>query len=248
VKKNTYSCPTCHSLDVVKNGKTRHGKQNHKCCVCSRQFSGRNAMTTEPLTEALLLERLMQERLSMRAIARILCLSLGMAYKRITEVLHPFGDWFEMVQSADYEHFSSLSIEVDELWTFVDNKKNKTWVWLARCRETSQFVGLAVGDRSGKTGEILWASIPENIRVKSHFYSDYWEAYTTFIPKEQHTQSKAETMFIERSNNALRQRIGRLVRKTASFSRCLVNLENQIKFFIFHYNKKYNFLLEISDT
>jgi insertion element IS1 protein InsB len=247
MNKNTYTCPSCHSFEVVKNGFTRHGQQNHKCCVCGRQFSGRNATVPQVLTEAVLLERLMQERLSMRAIARILCLSLGMAYKRITEVLNPFGDWFEMMKSSDYEHFKILSIEVDELWTFVDSKQNKVWVWLARCRETSQFVGLAVGDRSAKTGQILWASIPENIREKAHFYSDYWEAYTTFIPKEQHTQSKAETMFIERSNNALRQRIGRLVRKTASFSRCIVNLENQIKFFIFHYNKKYDFLLKIPD-
>ncbi len=69
------------------------------------------------------------------------------------------------------------------------------------------------------------------------------QAYTTFIPKEQHTQGKEHTPFIERSNNVLRQRIGRLVRKTCSFSRCLVNLENQIKFFIFYYNKKYNFVL-----
>jgi IS1 family transposase/transposase-like protein len=244
VNKNTYSCPTCRSLDVVKNGFTRHGKQNHKCCACGRQFSGRNTVLAEPLTEPVLLERLMQERLSMRAIARILCLSLGMAYNRIMDVLHPFGDMFELVQEADYEHFSTLNIEVDELWTFVDAKKNKTWVWLARCRETKQFVGLAVGDRSAQTGQVLWASMPESIRIKSHFFSDYWEAYTTFIPKEQHTQGKAHTPFIERSNNALRQRIGRLVRKTCSFSRCIVNLENQIKFFIFHYNKKYNFLLK----
>ena len=94
----------------------------------------------------------------------------------------------------------------------------------------------------------MWTSIPESIRVKSHFFSDYWEPYTTFIPPEQHTQTKAETMFIERSNNALRQRIARLVRKTSSFSRCLVNLENQIKFFLFHYNQKYNFLLKVPDA
>jgi transposase-like protein len=64
----------------LKNGKTRHSKQNHKCCACGRQFSGRNAVIPEPLSEPVLLERLMKEGLSMRAIARILCLSLGMAY------------------------------------------------------------------------------------------------------------------------------------------------------------------------
>lgn len=188
--------------------------------------------------------RLMQERLSMRAITRILRSCLGTTYNRIMGILKPLGEVFELVQGADYEHFTMLSIEVDELWTFVDSKANKTWVWLARCRETKQFVGLAVGDRSAETGKILWASIPEVIRAKSIFYSDYWEAYGTFIPKEQHVVGKEYTSFIERSNCALRQRIGRLVRKTCSFSRCIVNLENQIKFFILSYNEKFNFLLK----
>ena len=114
----------------------------------------------------------------------------------------------------------------------MNSKAEKAWGWLARCRETNHFVGLAVGDRSAKTGEILWQSIPQNIRDKSHFFTDHWDAYTYFIPQKQHTQGKDYTTFIERSNNALRQRIGRLVRKNASFSRCIVNLENQIKFFI----------------
>ena len=31
-------CPTCGSDDVMKNGMTRRGKQNHKCRDCGRQF------------------------------------------------------------------------------------------------------------------------------------------------------------------------------------------------------------------
>jgi IS1 family transposase len=244
VKINILPCPTCHSLDVVKNGKTRHGVQNHKCCACGRQFSGRNAQPKIDLTEEVLLPRLMKERLSMRAIARILCLCLGTTYARIMEILLPYGDIFQLVDAAAYQHFTHLEIEVDEMWTFVDCKANKTWVWLARCRETKQFVGLAVGDRSAETGKVLWASIPPEIRAKAVFYSDYWEAYNTFIPAQQHIVGKAHTSFIERSNCALRQRIGRLVRKTCSFSRCLVNLQNQLKFFILDYNAKFNFILK----
>lgn len=32
-------CPTCGSDDVMKNGMTRRGKQNHKCRDCGRQES-----------------------------------------------------------------------------------------------------------------------------------------------------------------------------------------------------------------
>lgn len=32
-------CPECHSIAFKKNGYTRHGKQNHRCLECGRQFS-----------------------------------------------------------------------------------------------------------------------------------------------------------------------------------------------------------------
>lgn len=34
-----FSCPTCVSKAIKKNGYTRHGKQNHRCLDCGRQFS-----------------------------------------------------------------------------------------------------------------------------------------------------------------------------------------------------------------
>lgn len=33
------SCPQCHSKAFKRNGYTRHGKQNHRCLDCGRQFS-----------------------------------------------------------------------------------------------------------------------------------------------------------------------------------------------------------------
>lgn len=32
------ACPNCQSSNVVKNGRTRHDKQNYKCRDCGRQF------------------------------------------------------------------------------------------------------------------------------------------------------------------------------------------------------------------
>ncbi len=32
------ACPNCQFSDVVKNGRTGHGKQNYKCRDCGRQF------------------------------------------------------------------------------------------------------------------------------------------------------------------------------------------------------------------
>jgi len=33
------SCPQCGSIAFKRNGYTRHGKQNHRCLDCGRQFS-----------------------------------------------------------------------------------------------------------------------------------------------------------------------------------------------------------------
>lgn len=33
------SCPQCSSKAFKRNGYTRHGKQNHRCLDCGRQFS-----------------------------------------------------------------------------------------------------------------------------------------------------------------------------------------------------------------
>ena len=219
MKEKEQTCPTCHSLDVVKNGKTHHGAQNYKCMVCGRQFSGKSC---EPevipvQTEAELFPKLMQERLSMRAIARILSRSLGYVYDHILEILDPLGDIFALVDGTKYKYYTHLNVEIDELWSFLGSKKEKIWIWVARCRETKEIIGFAVGDRSAETGKILWESIPKQVREIAHFYTDFWEAYNTFIPEKQHTTGKEHTSFIEGTNNALRQRIGRLVRKTCSF-------------------------------
>lgn len=32
-------CPQCRSKSIKRNGYTRHGKQNHRCLDCGKQFS-----------------------------------------------------------------------------------------------------------------------------------------------------------------------------------------------------------------
>jgi hypothetical protein len=34
-----FLCPDCGSIAFKRNGFTRHGKQNHRCLDCGRQFS-----------------------------------------------------------------------------------------------------------------------------------------------------------------------------------------------------------------
>ena len=132
-----------------------------------------------------------------------------------------------------------INIECDELWSFVNCKGNEYWVWLAIDRKTREIVSCYIGDRSRKSAQKLWESLPPVYRQCAVAYTDFWEAYKTVIPDSRHRpvpKSSGETNHIERLNNTLRQRISRLVRKTLSFSKELDNHIGAIWYFIHHYN------------
>ena len=77
------------------------------------------------------------------------------------------------------------------------------------------------GDRSEQTCRRLWEANPQAYRT-GHCSTDFWKAYQAVIPEEQRTAVGKETGAtapVERWNNTLRQRLGRFVRKTLSFSR-----------------------------
>jgi IS1 family transposase len=129
-------------------------------------------------------------------------------------------------------------LELDELWSFVFTKANKAWIWIALCRKTRQVVARAIGDRSENTCLELWNSLPESYR-SGHCYTDFWSAYQAVIPEEQHTavgKETGETAHVERWNNTLRQRLGRFVRKTLSFSKCMMMHTVCLDLFLHRYN------------
>ncbi len=110
---------------------------------------------------------------------------------------------------------------------------------MALCRATRQVVAYAIGDRSRATCQKLWAAIPAAYR-RGHCFTDFWEAYQLVIPSEQHTVVGKEsglTAHVERWNNTLRQRLGRFVRKSLSFSKSDTMHELCLRLFLHDYNE-----------
>ena len=117
-------------------------------------------------------------------------------------------------------------------------RSNQAWIWIVLCRKTRQVVAYAVGDRSKETCKKLWNALPEAYR-SGYCYSDFWAAYQSIIPEEQHTavgKETGETAHIERWNNTLRQRLGRFVRKTLSFSKLTLMHNVCLSLFLHRYN------------
>lgn len=132
-----------------------------------------------------------------------------------------------------------MTIQCDELWSFVGNKGNKQWVWLALDVTTREIVGVYIGDRSEVGARELWLSLPPVYRQCAVAYTDFWAAYGTIFPRQRHQavgKETGKTSYIERFNNTLRQRISRLVRKTLSFSKSLENHIGAIWYFVHYYN------------
>ncbi len=91
--------------------------------------------------------------------------------------------------APDAKDTEATVLELDELWSFVLKKTNQAWIWIALCRKTRQVVAYAVGDRSEKTCQMLWQSIPQAYR-KGHCYTDFWKAYQAVFQKNNIQQSE----------------------------------------------------------
>jgi len=235
------ACPACGSSRYKKNGHTRHGKQNHQCKACERQFGATaddRLIADERRTRV---EHLLQERISLRGICRAMGVSL-------TWLLHCMVECFtacpedlhvQLPARPTAVVMSRLEAEADEMWSFVQKKANKQWMWIAMDATTRQIIAFHVGDRSGESGKALWAKMPMVYREQATFHTDQYDVYKGVIPAEQHraiTKQARKTNHIERFNNTLRQRVSRLVRETLSFSKKLANHIGAIKYFICHYN------------
>ena len=136
-------------------------------------------------------------------------------------------------------------LERDERWTLVRRRRRGVvWRWRARCRRTRQIVADALGPRDDATAQLLWTRIPPADR-QGPLCTDHLESDHNVLPTAQHqaADSKGPTHPVERFNNTLRQRLGRLVRKTLSFSKCPKMHELAIQLFLHRYNLEHQNIL-----
>jgi insertion element IS1 protein InsB len=133
-----------------------------------------------------------------------------------------------------------FGLQLDEMWTFVQNKDNKQWLWMALNPDNRQIVAFHVGGRSGKDAQLFYDKIPTIFKQNTGFFSDYWQAYANVFENNNHFgvgKDSGLTAYIERFNCTIRQRASRLVRNALSFSKSLDNHIGAIKYFICNYNE-----------
>ena len=235
------TCPACGSERFKRNGHIHTGKQNNQCNKCGRQFvlHAENRRIGED--QRAMVERLLCEKISLHGICRAVGVSLRWLMDFIVARFAALPDHLHVrpVAAPRDVLIGRLEVEADEMWSFVKQKANKQWVWVAMDKQTRQIMAFHVGDRSHDSAQQLWANLPAVYREQATFYTDQYAVYTGVIPAAQHkaiTKQARKTNHIERFNNTLRQRVSRLVRDTLAFSKKVANHIGAITYFICHYN------------
>lgn len=121
---------------MVKNGKTKAGKQCYSCKKCNKRFIINytyNAYQSDINQQIVLFTK---EGLGIRSTARILRISVNTLLKRIISI----ADNIQQPAIA-----KGKSYEVDEMRTYIGKKSRLRWIVYALDRESKTVVSFNVG-------------------------------------------------------------------------------------------------------
>jgi insertion element IS1 protein InsB len=234
ITEQLHTCRACGSARIVKNGHNRCGNPQYKCKSCNahRVVMPQPGYSADRRAEV---ARAYLERASLRGLSRIFGISRPTITEWIRETLLALPEIHETLLPAE----SDDVLELDEVWSFVYTRTNKCWLWTALCRRTRQIVAAVTGNRTDSICQRLWEQIPSAYQA-CHTFSDFWKAYDNTFPEKTHRsvgKETGETAHMERWNNTLRQRVGRFVRKSLSFSKNQWWHDKVTQWFIIDFNR-----------
>jgi len=220
----TNTCQYCNSV-CHKVGVQRNGNQKLRCKNCKKyqllSYSNKGCLQE---TKQMII-KLCKINVGIRDIGKLLEISVNSVIKKIKQ-----GNSLKRNSIL----LTNQTYEIDEMRTYVGNKKNTKWVVYAINKKTKQVIDIAVGSRTKSTlkkvTDTLLLSSPKAI------YSDGLNIYQYLIPSYIHKVQALKINYIERMNLTLRTKLKRL------------NPENNLLFQKFHYafGGSENFSMELN--
>jgi IS1 family transposase/transposase-like protein len=226
VQFESITCPTCSSLNIKKNGINKQTKQRYRCNGCGKQFILKyaNQAYLKHIRELIVPTCLNSS--GIRDIARVLRVSATTVIKVIRQSAQLLPPENLPERIAD--------LELDEMWSFIEKKKNQCWLWLAYSPKHKQMLAFALGRRTDESCQNLLEKL-QSVQV-TRFYTDNWESYQNLIPEVRHWIGKRGTQRIERQNLNFRTHLKRLQRRTICFSKSKQMLEAIVRLYIHQLN------------
>lgn len=217
-------CLNCNSNQTVKNG-YRKGRQCYKCKQCGRQFLEfyRPWQYSDDVKQLCI--KMYLNGMGLRGIERVTDIHHTTVMGWVKEAGLNLPD----VPETDEEPEIT---DLDELQTFVGNKRHKVWLWTAVNHWQPGIIAWTIGDRSSLTFQLLWAVVK---CWQSFWYvTDGYAVYPKFIDGSQHIVSKTYMTRVEGENTRLRHYLARLHRKTLCYSKSVEMIECSIRLLL-HY-------------
>ncbi len=101
---------------------------HYRCKKCGRQFVANSQLIGQ--SKRNLVKKLLLERISLSGICRVLDISLTWLLDFIEQVYGQTDEQLNFSRVEFSEELEIVCLEADELWSFVQNKANKQWIWL----------------------------------------------------------------------------------------------------------------------
>ncbi len=211
------TCQYCN-LPCRKEGKQKNGSQKLRCTSCKKYQleSYSNRGSEKNIKEWIV--RIYVKNVGIRDVAALLGISVNTVLKEIKKY-HYYKPVISYKTNQEYE--------IDEMRTFVGNKKIRRWIAYAIERSTKRVINVVVGRRTNNTLSKVVNSV---LKLSPHkIYTDGLQIYKTLIPHKIHCVKKHSIQIIERTNLTARGKLRRLNRKTIAYSRSEMMLSASIK-------------------
>lgn len=197
--------------NMIKYGKTKSGNQRYVCRTCKKTRVENYVYQAYKGDINQNIIQLTKEGLGIRSTARILQISTTTLLKRIVSIA---GNITKPIISK------GKTYEVDELCTYIRQKKNYVWLVYALDKNSKTVVSFNVGKRTNKT----LSRVLETLKLSEakKIFTDRLKNYRYLIEEELHSVKRFGTNHIERKNLTLRTHLKRLSRRTICFSKSLV--------------------------
>ncbi len=222
-------CPHCHNSNVVKNGKKSTGVQNFLCKNCGKQFQAEYLYQgADPSIKPQLQSSLLHGS-GIRDCYKI----FGISPKTTLRYILEQGEKVKITpRQKKYK-----KVQIDELYSFVNQKGKKVWIFYVYAPETKEILAVTMGKRTEKQLRSLMTQL-KCLNIEIEFYcTDGFKSFKKVLPYYQHIIGKSFTRDIEGINTLIRSKIARFHRRTTKFSKKLKYQWYLFKIFVFYFNE-----------
>jgi IS1 family transposase len=207
-------CPHCSSSNVVKNGIKKTGQQNFLCKNCKKQFQhqyfyqGANPKVRQQIKSSLLHGGGIRDNATV----------FGVSSQTVLNIIQKTGESIQIQPSKkQYDR-----VEIDEMYSFVEHKGKKVWIFYVYAPETKEILAFTMGKRTIQQLRYLMIKL-KHLRININSYcTDHFSGFEAVLMRYHHLIGKEYTKRIEGRNTCIRARISRFQRRSTKFSKKLI--------------------------